>query len=88
MQASKLKLSYNKTMAIQNRFNEQNQAVIQLTSAETEKYLNLNVDNPELWQWMQNKGLDFDHGLVEISINGLPAKIQTNKKGFGKISLF
>lgn len=75
-------------MAIQNRLRDQNQAIIQLTSTETDKYLNLSVDNPELWQWMQNKGLDFDQGLIEVSINGLPAKIQTNKDKFGKISLF
>lgn len=60
---------------------------IELSQEEIDTYLDMDVNNPELINWMEKKGLVFDSGMVEIldTQTGAIRRMQTNKDDFGTI---
>ena len=43
----------------------------------------VNLDSEEQKQWMAEKGIKFDGGVIEIELDGEKRKMQTSKEDFG-----
>ncbi len=63
--------------------NNQEKSIIQLTAEEYGKYSSMSTDNPELLDWMQEKGISFDQGMIDVEIDGKKTQINSNKSDFG-----
>ncbi len=74
-------------MGFENFPSNNSEKIAQITSEEVSKYLNMPVDNAELQAWMQEKGIDFDKGVIEIEVDGEKAEMQTDKEDFGTFKL-
>jgi len=63
--------------------------VVQMTRAEQVKFCRDwdvdKLDDPELKNWMQEKGLEFDQGIVDIEIDGKAERMQTAKTDWGTL---
>lgn len=60
---------------------------IDISQEEIDTYLDMNVEDPELIEWMKKKGFVFDSGMVKIrhAETGTIKQMQTNKDDFGTI---
>lgn len=80
-------ISLYKTLKIMNNLENfspaEKQQIPELTHEEWVKHCNRSVDNPELIQWMEQKGINFDSGDIEVLIDGKKEMIATDKNNFG-----
>ncbi len=62
---------------------------IQMSRQEYEKFCRDwdvdKLDDPELKEWMQEKGLEFNQGMVDIEIDGKAERMQTAKTDWGTL---
>ncbi|MFH1621007.1 MAG: hypothetical protein ABIB04_02890 [Patescibacteria group bacterium] len=55
----------------------------ELTNAQHVDFLAHDSNYPELIAWMKKNGVEFDVGEINVLIDGVPTRIDTNKKDFG-----
>ncbi len=60
---------------------------IPMTKEEHRKYGGMrDVNDPELLAWMAEKGIEFDQGLIKITIDGVNHLFNTDREDFGTTS--
>jgi hypothetical protein len=67
----------------QERAVPREKTVPRLTAAQYEKFTSCEPDDPELLKWMEDNGVKFNSGIIDVEIDGKPAKIHTVKTDFG-----
>ena len=81
--------NYNKTM---NKFEsefkaptapEEEQKIPKFTKEEWQNYCNRDVEDSELHEWMKEKGIEFDNGMIDVEIDGKKERMLTDKHDFG-----
>jgi hypothetical protein len=70
----------------QENLKEGELSVIQITQSEVQEKLNRKIDDPELLTWMQEKGIEFDSGNIEIEVGGVKHMMNTSKDDFGTLN--
>lgn len=53
------------------------------TKEEWKEFANRSVDDPELHAWMEQKGIVFGNGMIEVELDGEVGKMDTNREDFG-----
>jgi len=61
------------------------QKPIEISSEEYEKYCGLELNDPEMSNWLAQKGIKVDSGLVDILLDGKRRKMTTSSNDFGTI---
>ncbi len=60
--------------------------VIKITEEESKFFCNLPVEDPRLHNWMKEKSIRFDTGLIKIKLAGKIRKMVTDRKDFGTVT--
>lgn len=57
----------------------------QFTGTEFDSFRNAKLDDPKFLETMQEKGIEFDTGPVEVFVDGESKKMVTDKSDFGTV---
>ena len=69
----------------QENQNEQEERT-QITKGEMDKFIMGEVGDEELKKWMEEKGIEYDQGMIKISLDGKDHLFNTDKNDFGTLS--
>jgi len=58
-----------------------------MTRKQYDHFMNCKPDDLLLMEWMLDNGVEFDTGVIDVSIDGKPARIYTDKADFGTVEL-
>lgn len=59
--------------------------VIDVSGEDFMRYINMDLDDPELTKWMNENGIEFDSGLVEVNVDGERKMMDTSRADFGTL---
>ena len=58
---------------------------VSLTREQMNKLTQGETDDPELISLMQEKGIDFDNGFIDVDIDGEKRQMNSSKEDFGTL---
>ncbi len=57
-----------------------------ITKEEWNKYCTGDINNTETMKWMEEKGIEFDQGMIKVEYEGIIKEMQTSRDDFGTMS--